>query len=74
MTAESDPQPVSRRDKKTAPRPPRTVRLPVFVAESQVGLGDAIKRATSAVGIKPCGGCERRAQWLNARVSLTGRR
>ena len=29
------------------------------------GLGDAIARVTSAVGLKPCGGCRRRQQRLN---------
>ncbi len=29
------------------------------------GLGDTVKRITSAVGIKPCGGCQRRAEMLN---------
>jgi hypothetical protein len=29
------------------------------------GLGDAIARATSAVGIKPCGGCKKRQEVLN---------
>ena len=46
-------------------RPPHHVRLPGFISEQQVGLGDAIKRATSYVGIKPCGGCEGRAAALN---------
>jgi len=32
----------------------------------KAGLGTAIKAATSAVGIKPCGGCERRAAQLDA--------
>jgi hypothetical protein len=54
-------------------REPRRVRLPGFLAEDPVGLGDAIKRATSAVGIKPCGGCARRAEALNRRVQFTGR-
>ena len=43
---------------------PYRVHLPGFVAE-EVGLGDVIKRTTSAVGIKPCGGCQRRAAALN---------
>lgn len=30
------------------------------------GLGTAIKAAVSAVGVKPCGGCERRAAQLDA--------
>lgn len=29
------------------------------------GLGTLIKKATSSVGIKPCGGCEERARRLN---------
>ena len=32
-------------------RKPYRVRLPGFVSEEDVGLGDAIKRATSTVGI-----------------------
>lgn len=55
-------------------RPPRQVRLPGFVSDEPIGLGDAIKRATSAVGVKPCGGCAERAARLNRRVQLTGRR
>jgi hypothetical protein len=43
----------------------RTVRLPRFVSDEAVGLGDAIKRFTYAVGIKPCGACEKRAAVLN---------
>jgi hypothetical protein len=44
---------------------PRRVRLPGFLAEEEVGLGDVIKRATSSIGIRPCGGCEKRAAALN---------
>lgn len=29
------------------------------------GLGDTIAKATKAVGIKPCGGCKKRQQYLN---------
>ena len=32
------------------------------------GLGDTIARATKAVGIKPCGGCKKRQEWLNKKV------
>jgi hypothetical protein len=49
---------------------PRRVRLPGFVSEGEVGLGTAIKRLTSSVGIRPCAGCERRAAALNRRVVL----
>jgi hypothetical protein len=41
------------------------LRLPGFLNEEDIGLGDVIKRATSYVGIKPCGGCEARAAALN---------
>lgn len=32
------------------------------------GLGDTIAKVTSAVGIKPCGGCKKRQAKLNKRV------
>lgn len=54
-------------------RKPYRVRLPGFITEEDVGLGDVIKHATSAFGIKPCGGCERRAAALNRLVRFTGR-
>lgn len=31
------------------------------------GAGDTIKRVTAAVGVKPCGGCQKRAEALNKR-------
>lgn len=46
-------------------RQPYRVRVPGFLLDREVGLGDVIKRATSAAGITPCGGCERRAAALN---------
>jgi hypothetical protein len=50
---------------------PHRLRLPGFLIEEETGLGDAIKRATYAVGIKPCGGCEKRAAALNRWIHLT---
>jgi hypothetical protein len=52
-------------------RQPRRVRLPGFIKEEQIGLGDAIKRVTYVMGIKPCGGCEKRAAALNRWVVFT---
>ena len=49
------------------------IRLPGFVVDEEIGLGDVVKRATSYVGIKPCGGCQRRASALNRWVSFRGR-
>ena len=68
MTAQRDSDPATRQPQ------PRSVRLPVFVSDEPVGLGDVVKRATSAIGIKPCGGCAQRAARLNSRVVITGRR
>jgi len=44
---------------------PHHIRLPGFLIEQEIGLGDVIKRATASVGIRPCRGCERRAAALN---------
>jgi hypothetical protein len=52
---------------------PHRVRLPGFLVEDTIGLGDVIKRATYTVGITPCGGCERRAAALNRWVAFTRR-
>lgn len=57
-----------------AERRPHRVRLPGFVSDEDVGLGDVVKRATYAAGVKPCGGCERRAAALNRWVVFSGRR
>jgi hypothetical protein len=55
-------------------RQPYRVRLPGFVRDEDIGLGDLIKRTTASLAIKPCGGCERRAAMLNRWLTLTGRR
>lgn len=52
---------------------PHRVRLPGFITEEEIGVGDVVKRATYAMGIKPCGGCERRAAALNRWAIFTGR-
>ncbi len=50
---------------------PHRVRLPGFIKEEEIGLGDVIQRATYAMGIKPCGGCEQRAAALNRWMVFT---
>jgi hypothetical protein len=50
---------------------PRKVRLPGFITEEEVGLGDVVQRVTYAMGIKSCGGCERRAAAMNRWVVFT---
>jgi hypothetical protein len=52
-------------------RPPHRVRLPGFIKDEEVGLGEAIKRVAYAMGIKPCGGCEKRAAALNRWMRFT---
>jgi hypothetical protein len=52
---------------------PYRVRLPGFIADEDVGLGDVVKRVTSSLGIRPCDGCERRAAALNSWLVFTGR-
>lgn len=49
-------------DKK---EPAHRMRLPGFITDEEIGLGDVVKRTTSYFGIRPCGGCERRAAALN---------
>ena len=52
---------------------PYRVRLPEFILEQEIGLGDVVKKATSIIGIRPCGGCEGRAAALNRRFVFSGR-
>jgi len=54
-------------------RQPHRVRLPGFVSDEDIGLGDAIKKVTYTFGIKPCGGCNRRAAALNRWLVFTRR-
>jgi hypothetical protein len=64
------------RDKSGTPeigQAPYKIRLPRFVSDTdaEVALGDAIKRVTHALGIRACGGCERRSTALNRWVAFT---
>jgi hypothetical protein len=58
-----------RRDPKEAP--PHRVRLPGFINDRDIGLGDALTRTTTYLGIRPCGGCKRRAAALNRWITFT---
>ena len=51
--------------------PAHRVRLPGFLLEEEIGLGDVVKRVTYALGIEPCGGCEKRAAVLNRWMHFT---
>ncbi len=54
--------------------PRRRSRVPGFLVDQEIGLGSAIKRVTASVGVRPCGGCRRRAAELDRRVVLQGHR
>lgn len=69
---ETSPEPPAEQDPST--HEPHRVRLPGFIADEEVGLGDVIKRTASYFGIQPCGGCERRAATLNRWLTFTNRR
>jgi hypothetical protein len=49
------------------------VRLPGFIVDNEVGLGDVIKRVTYRMGIKPCSGCEKRGAALNRWMVFSNR-
>ncbi len=67
MSADESP-----RKADAPPARPRQVRLPGFIAPgTEVGLGDVVKRATTAAGLRPCGGCAQRAEALNRRIIFT---
>ena len=55
-------------------RQPYRVRLPGFVRDEDISLGDVVKRATASLAIRPCRGCERRAAMLNRWLTFTGHR
>jgi hypothetical protein len=57
--------PEAQEPRRTSRRRPYQVRMPRFVSDDDVGLGDVITHATSALGIPPCRGCTERAAALN---------
>jgi hypothetical protein len=60
-----------RKDQPKAEHGPHRVRLPGFLVEEEIGLGDMIKKTTYAMGIQACGGCEKRAAALNRWMTFT---
>jgi hypothetical protein len=59
---------MTKEEQKQPQHQPHRVRLPGFLIEQEIGLGDAIKRVTYAMGMKPCSGCEKSAVALNLTV------
>jgi hypothetical protein len=58
----------------SGPSRPHRARIPGFNADAEVGLGDVIKRTTSAIGVRPCESCSERAARLNRWLVFSGRR
>jgi hypothetical protein len=66
MSTQENKEPVGKTE-----RQPYRIHLPGFIKEEEIGLGDAIKKVTYAMGIKPCAGCEKRAAALNRWMRFT---
>ncbi|MEU9083466.1 hypothetical protein [Streptomyces sp. NPDC048357] len=77
MTHQDNPVNTGVNEERTT-RQPSHVRLPAFVTDDDIGLGDVVKRVTGAVGLHPCRSCERRAtalnRWLVFAAGSSGRR
>jgi hypothetical protein len=52
----------------------RTARIPGFNPDAEIGLGDVVTRVTTTIGIRPCGGCHRRAEAMNSWLAFSGTR
>ena len=70
---EDRPDKSARSDDPKRPQPHK-LYVPGFVRDEEIGLGDLISRATSAVGVRPCGGCRRRAAALYRWLVFAGQR
>ena len=46
------------------------VRVPGFLVDDDIGLGTVLKRITTRLGVKPCGGCLKRAATLDRRITF----
>lgn len=53
------------------PKVPRPIRVPIPLVRRPIGLGQTIQRLTAAVGLRTCGGCTRRARFLDRHLTLT---
>jgi hypothetical protein len=69
MTTKKKPGRQDRQDQHV----PHRMRIPGFITDTDVGLGEVIKKATSTAGIRPCGGCAQRAQRLNNWMTFSPR-
>jgi len=74
MTEASEKSDASDKGEQPGEQPAHRARLPAFITDDEIGLGDAIQRTTSYFGIPTCGGCQRRAAALNRWLAFTPRR
>ena len=70
----TDREPRPEREPEAAETETSGIRMPGFLNDEDVGLGDVIKEVTGAIGIRPCGECERRAARLNRLLIFSARR
>lgn len=54
-------------------KPKITIPVPGMEPGKVAMLGDLMKRATSAMGVKPCLPCQKRAEALNRMIGFKGR-
>jgi hypothetical protein len=47
------------------------VQISSGLIREETGLGSLLKTAFSRMGIAPCGGCGRRAEWLDRHIVIT---
>ncbi len=52
----------------------KVLRVPGFlISDTAIGLGDFVQMITHRAGIKPCGGCQKRAKAMNRLAHLEPR-
>jgi hypothetical protein len=56
------------------PQAPFRVRLPGFVGDEDLDLGELVSRVAATAGLRPCGGCAGRREALDRWVVLSRRR
>ena len=71
MTEASEKNDASDKGEQPGEQSAHRVRLPAFITDDEIGLGDATQRPTFYFGIPTCGGCQRRAAALNRWLAFT---
>ena len=53
---------------------PHRMRMPGFLVDEEIGLGDVVKKVTTYLGVPQCGGCAHRTAALNRWLVVTTRK